>query len=300
VHRRALTESPRIAAALAERVRALEASGWHATVHVRDDAPLSFFHPDGPEGARFRLAAAPGGFVEVGGRRTHTIEKLLRDLDTRPASFSTSALLRPILQDTWLPTVAYVGGPAEVAYFSQLPPLYAAFDLPVPIVVPRARLRLLEDATRRALTRRGLTPAEACRPIDDVLASARAGAPGELDGDRLAARVASGVERVLADIAPVLRDAGELAERSLEKTRSSFARSAGKLGRSYDRARRLRDRELLDDVRRAQARLLPCGVPQERYVGLPSFAARYGQRAFVERVLAAAEPLQTGIVDLDL
>jgi bacillithiol biosynthesis cysteine-adding enzyme BshC len=300
VHRRALTESPRIAGALCERVRSLEASGWHATVHVRDDAPLSFFHPDGPEGPRFRLAAAPGGFVEVGGRRTHTIEKLLRDLDTRPAAFSTSALLRPILQDTWLPTVAYVGGPAEVAYFAQLPPLYAAFDLPVPIAVPRTRVRLLEEPTRRALTRRGLTPAEACRPIDDVLAAARAVVPGELDGDELAARVVSGVERVLADIEPALRDAGELAQRSLEKTRSSVARSAGKLGRNVDRARRLRDRELVEDVRRAQARLLPCGVPQERYVGLPSFAARYGQRAFIERVLAAAEPLHTGIVDIDL
>jgi len=41
-------------------------------------------------------------------------------------------------------------------------------------------------------------------------------------------------------------------------------------------------------------------VPQERYFGLPSFAARHGARPFVERVLAAAIPLATGIRDLDL
>jgi uncharacterized protein YllA (UPF0747 family) len=269
-------------------------------VHVREDAPLSFFHPDGPEGPRCRLAAADGGFIEVGGRRTHTRAELLDALDARPAAFSTSALLRPILQDTWLPTVAYVGGPAEVAYFAQLPPLYAAFDVPVPIVVPRTRLRLLDPATRRALTRRGLTPASACRPIEEILTSARAVVPGEPSGDQLAQRVAAGVERVLADIAQALGDAGPLAQRSLEKTRASFARSAGKLGRNYDRLLLLRDRELVDDVRRAQARLMPRGVPQERHVGLPSFAARYGQRAFIERVLAAAEPLRTEIVDLDL
>ncbi len=300
VHRRALTESLPIARALAERVRALESAGWHATVHVREDAPLSFFHPDAPEGPRRRLEPAHGSFAEVGGKHTHTLDELLGVLDTSPAAFSTSALLRPILQDTWLPTVAYVGGPAEVAYFAQLPPLYAAFDLPMPIVVPRARLRLLDEATRRALTRRGLTAAAACRPIDEALAGARATFPGEMDGDQLTRRVVAGVERALADIAPTLRDAGELALLALEKTRRSFAQSAGKLGRNYDRARLLRDRELVDDVRRAQARLYPRGVPQERHVGLPSFAARYGQRAFIERVLAAAEPLRTDIVDLDL
>jgi hypothetical protein len=170
----------------------------------------------------------------------------------------------------------------------------------VPIVVPRARLRLLDEATRRALTRRGLTAAAVSRPIDEVLASARVVVRGELDGEQLAQRVVTGVDRVLAEVAPAVRDAGEHALQSLEKTRDSFARSAGKLGRNYDRARLLRDRELVDDVRRAQARLYPSGVPQERHVGLPSFAAQYGQRTFIERVLAAAEPLHTGIEDIDL
>jgi len=208
--------------------------------------------------------------------------------------------LRPIVQDTWLPTAAYVGGPAEVAYFAQLAPLYAAFDVPMPIVIPRARLRLIDPATRRALTRRGLTPAEACRPFDDVLAAARSGAPREPGGERLAQRLVDGFDRALADVAPALHEAGERGVRSLEKTRRSVARSAGRLGRSYDRARLLRDRELVDDVKRAQARLLPWGIPQERFFGISSFAARYGQRAFTERVLAAALPLRTGIEDLDL
>ena len=80
----------------------------------------------------------------------------------------------------------------------------------------------------------------------------------------------------------------------------SMARSADKLGRSYDRARHLRNRDVVDDLRRAHATLQPRGVPQERFFGLPSFAARYGQRAFVESVLAAAEPLAVGVKDLAL
>ncbi len=300
VHHRALTEARPIALALTERAGALAASGRRAPVHVREDAPLSFFHPNGPKGPRCRLTTADGGFTEVGTHRSHTIDELLGLLDTCPAAFSTSALLRPILQDTWLPTVAYVGGPAEVAYFAQLPPLYAAFDLPMPIVVPRAHFRLVDETTRRTLARRGLTSTEACGPFEDALALAQAGASGESGGERIARDLVAGIDRLLADIAPAVREAGERGVKSREKTRRSMARSAGKLGRSFDRAQWLLNRDAVDDLRRVQARLQPRGIPQERFFGLSSFAARYGQRAFIERVLASATPLRTGIEDLDL
>ena len=108
------------------------------------------------------------------------------------------------------------------------------------------------------------------------------------------------IDRLLAELTPRMREAGERGLKSLEKTRRSMARSATKLGRSFDRAQWLRNREAVDDLRRVQARLQPQGLPQERFFGLPSFAARCGQRAFIDRVLAAAEPLRTGIEDLDL
>lgn len=300
VHRKALVASSAIAAALTERVRALESAGFHAGVYVRDDAPLSFFHPAGPAGPRRRLAAIPGGFTELGGHATRLLPELLGILEREPARFSTSALLRPILQDTWFPTAAYVGGPAEVAYFAQLAPAYAAFGVPMPIVVPRAQVRLIERATRQALARRGMTAAEATRPFDEALRLAGEPAGNEARADGLTRRVVEGIERVLAEVAPDVRDAGPGASKALAKTRKTMARAAAKLGTNVDKAWRLRDHETVDDLRLIQARLLPGGVPQERYFGLPSFAARYGQRAVVERVLAAAEPLCCGFTDVEL
>ena len=292
VHRRALVDAQPIARALAERGRALEAGGWTAAVHVRGDAPLSFFHPEGPEGPRIRL--------EAGGSRAHTIAQLLDALERRPATFSTSALLRPILQDTWLPTAAYVGGPGEVAYFAQLAPVYAAFELPMPLVVPRVRLRILEEATRRRLERLHLTAADACRPFEEALALATEGVTHGPEGDVIARRLVEAVDRALDDAGPALRNAGEGVDRAVAKTRATVARAAGKLGRNYDKARRHRDGDTVDHVRRLQASLLPGGMPQERFFGMASFAARYGQRPFVERVLGAAAPLRTDIEDLAL
>ncbi|TMQ06373.1 MAG: bacillithiol biosynthesis cysteine-adding enzyme BshC, partial [Deltaproteobacteria bacterium] len=127
VHARALAEAGPIAAALVANDAELERAGFATAVHVRPGAPLSFFHPAGPLGPRVRLEPVPGrpggddAFAEVGGGAVHSRAELLAALAADPLRFSTSALLRPIAQDTLLPTAAYVGGPAEVGYFAQLP-----------------------------------------------------------------------------------------------------------------------------------------------------------------------------------
>jgi len=165
VHARALAEAEPIAAALIAQAAELERAGFAPPVHVRPGAPLSFFHPGGPRGPRFRLDPAPGGgFAEVGGATIHSRAALFAELAADPMRFSTSALLRPIVQDALLPTAAYVGGPAEVAYFAQLPPLYRAFDRALPLVVPRARFRIVDERARRLLERLGLGAADAERP----------------------------------------------------------------------------------------------------------------------------------------
>jgi bacillithiol biosynthesis cysteine-adding enzyme BshC len=300
VHRRALAEAGPIAQALAARVAALEAAGFQAGVHVRPGAPLSFFHPGGARGPRCRLAVAGDGFTEVGGTRTRSLDELLQILDREPASFTTSALLRPILQDTWLPTVAYVGGPAEVAYFAQIAPVYPMFDVAMPIVVPRAQIRLLERPTRLALSRRGLTAAEAIKPFDEALTLTAPIASTVSAGERLTQRLAEGIDRLLNDVAPEIAEAGEGAVTALEKTRKTMSQAAGKMGQSLDKSLLLRDRETVSDLRMIQARLLPRGIPQERFFAPASFAARYGHRALVDRILAAAEPLRTGFHDVPL
>ncbi len=50
---------------------------------------------------------------------------------------SPNALLRPVFQDTILPTAAYVGGPAEIAYFAQSAVVYEAILGRITPVLPR-------------------------------------------------------------------------------------------------------------------------------------------------------------------
>ncbi len=170
VHRKAIVDATAISSALEAREAALEQAGFSVQVKVRPGSPLCFFHPDGAVGHRFRLTPQGDGSAFVGREGTISRERLLQVLEQTPECFSTSALLRPMLQDTLLPTAAIAGGPGELNYFAQLRPLYDAFGLPVPLMLPRARFRVLEPRTRSLLDKLGITAAEAETTREKLLA----------------------------------------------------------------------------------------------------------------------------------
>ena len=288
VHARALVACERIATALVERSREL---GDRAQVHVRAGAPLSYLHPHGPEGPRFRLEPkGPGRFAEIGGDSEHGRDELLAGLDGEPRSVSSSALLRPIVQDSLLRTTAYVGGPAEVAYYAQIEPLWSLFDLPVPRVVRRSSFRLIPGAVRKKLERLGLAPVDLARPEDELLSR---GQPPVAAG--VARRLLDPIEQALAELAA----AEPGLARAVQRTRRLVDRSIERLARKAESAALHRDAERVEAVRRLKLILHP-GAPQERSYGLSWFAARFGDREIVERALAAVDLADPSFKDIDL
>ncbi|HYC00893.1 MAG TPA: bacillithiol biosynthesis cysteine-adding enzyme BshC [Candidatus Limnocylindrales bacterium] len=296
VHRRALQEAATLADALVQRTSELENAGYPATVHVREGAPLAFFHPHGSEGPRYRLEPRDGRFAEVGGTGSHSLQDLLAALEQDPLRFSSSALLRPVVQDALLPTAAYVGGPGEVAYFAQLAPLYAACGMAMPLVVPRARIRLIEERARRVLARLGLHADDLGRSDDAILAAAGMAATQENPAAELLRSFDAALDRCRADI----ESAGPGLPDALAKTHATVERALLRLAEKIERARLYRDQSLVEDVRRLRTWLRPEGQPQERYYGLAYFAARYGERAVLETVLHAIDPFAGAAIDVDL
>lgn len=295
IHHRNLVHADLLSQALLDRSAALDAAGFSSAVHIRPGAPLSFFHPQGIEGPRYRLEAGDGVFLEVGGEGRHTTEELIAALEREPRLFSTSALLRPIVQDSILPTAAYVGGPGEIAYFAQLQPLYEAFDLEMPLIVPRTRMRVVEERTAKLLSRLGVGAGDATLEDDALLAKARQGEPGALD---LHGVLLEPFERKLEELSDAIASAGPGLGSALEKTGATVRMAVSKLAEKYEKALLRQDESLVEDVRRLKQALFPGGQPQERVHGLPYYAARHGERAFLQAVLAAAEPFDFSPKDL--
>lgn len=85
-------------------------------------------------------------------KRRFTKEELMGILFETPENFSGNVVLRPICQDYLLPTIAYVGGPSEISYYAQFKSAYEHYDIPMPVIFPRASVSIIENKIKKFLT----------------------------------------------------------------------------------------------------------------------------------------------------
>ena len=158
-YEQAMTRARELRERLRERSQQLIAAGYHAQVRVGDDATLLFLARDGN---RTALHQRDGEFVLDGADRASSADRfsstdLMARIKSRPIDVSPNALLRPIVQDSLLPTVAYVAGPSELAYLGQSHAVYTEFGRPMPAVFPRAAFTLIDRRTEKRLEKYRLT-----------------------------------------------------------------------------------------------------------------------------------------------
>lgn len=150
VYERALRQARELRSKLEERSSELIRAGYHAQVHITDESTLLFAEREGS-----RLAVhqpdADGKQFSIGDDHKAALEQLESEAKEQPLDFSANVLLRPIVQDTLLPTIAYVAGPSEVAYLGQAEVLYSTFDRPMPAVFPRSGFTLIDRRVERWL-----------------------------------------------------------------------------------------------------------------------------------------------------
>ena len=289
VLRFALEEEEAIGALLEERCATLARRGFTEQVQTRK-ASLAFFHPSGAAGPRFRPDRDGDGFRTPLGwvSRAELRERLAAD----PLSFSTSALLRPLVQDSLLPTAAYLGGPAECTYFAQLPQVYARAGLELPMIAPRARFRVVDPWTAALLDRLGLQPEDTDLPFHALAARLHAWPPW-MDGS-LRDRLLGPIERQLDSAEPQAVALDPALARAVEKTRAHVARGVDRLISRLQRAALVKSglgTGALDALTQVTTALRPAGLFQERVHGFWGIAAEVGPRALVSALVSAAASL---------
>ncbi len=138
---------PELLAALKARDRELTEAGYHSQVHLDEGSSLFFMLG---EGKRTALRWKDGQFSAR--------DKVYRlgELQERANRLSPNALLRPVMQDYLLPTIAYVGGPAEIAYMAQSQVLYQKLLARMPVIFPRNSFTLLDGRAEKLIARYGL------------------------------------------------------------------------------------------------------------------------------------------------
>ncbi|MGH8630150.1 MAG: bacillithiol biosynthesis cysteine-adding enzyme BshC, partial [Burkholderiales bacterium] len=270
VYRGAALAAADLTSGLLGRSKALEAAGYHAQVKVTPSSTLLFHIQNG---ARSPIHRMNGGFQA--GKEKLSVEALAARITSQPEQFSANVLLRPVVQDYLLPTLAYVGGPAEVAYFAQASVVYEELLGRVTPVAPRLSATLVEPRVKRLLDRYGLAVPDAfhaAEQLSETLASHSL--PTGLDAtfNSAAGSLAHSLDAVttaLAGFDPTLASA---ADRARSKMSYQLERLRGRAAR----AQLHRNELLARHAEEVSASLYPHKDLQERSIGGISFVARYG------------------------
>lgn len=275
----------RTAQLAAEAGDELTALGYHAQASPAPGA-VALFRLDG---ARQPIRTVDGAFSTGG--RTLDAGTLLTDIETDPGRFSPNVLLRPVVQDTLLPTVAYVAGPNELAYLGQLRRIYAAFDVPMPIIYPRASATIVDSATVKFLDRYGIDFAR-LQPRDDAALNRLLAAQIPETIERAIATAEQSTAEHLDAVRNVVPTLDPTLSGAVDSTAGRIERELGNLRGKVVAASKRRNSTLRRQFQRAQAQSFPDGAPQERSVAAVYFLNRYGF-AFIDRLLGDL-PLEPG------
>ena len=262
----AVTRSVELGEALARRNAELAEAGYHAQVHVEDSTSL-FFVLD--EKGR-RRAMKRSGETFTAGKQKFTAAELA----ARASALSPNALLRPVMQDYTLPTVSYVGGPGEIAYYAQNETLYRKLLGRMPVVTARSGFTLIDPRTAKLMDRYGFQLSDVFTEaalkerisrtlVPEALQANIAGAKAET-AKRLETMTAA-----LAEFDPTLAKA-------VEKSRAKINHQLQRIEAKTLRESLRRDTRAASEAAWLTGSIYPDAHLQERHYTILPFLAEYG------------------------
>lgn len=288
IYRAAIERSDELDAALLERGKALETAGYHQQVKVTPSSVLLFTLQDGARTPIHRRGNGETAAFVIGSDAAAeklSSAELLGRIQSHPEQFSPNVLLRPIVQDYLLPTLAYTGGAAETAYFAQAGAVYEALLGRVTPIVPRFSATLVEPKMQRLIERHGIAVPDIFQGPDALRKELGERAlPRDLqaafeDARKSLDSALSNVQEKLLKLDRTLVDAAETA-------RSKIEYQLERLHSQAARAEALKSELVARHAETLSQALYPERGLQERSLGGIYVLARYG-REFLHQLHAA-------------
>jgi bacillithiol biosynthesis cysteine-adding enzyme BshC len=269
---RALELAPTLEQELDRRAGQLAAEGSDPGVAAADGATLVML--EGRLG-RDRLVRDGLGFVTRRSGERFTLGDLRGIAAESPQRLSPNVLLRPVVERTLLPTVAYVGGPGELRYLELTPPLYQQLDVPRQLPIPRWSGLMVEPRVDRVLAKFEATVEELLRPGGALEARVlRTQLPRE--AAEALHRLRATLEHEYGVIARAAAEVDPTIERPVQTALHQALSGARDVEKRLLQHLKKREETEVGQIVRARTALLPLGRPQERVLTTAPFLARYG------------------------
>lgn len=273
-----------------ETITQLESLGYSPQVKPRE---LNLFYHH-PEAGRQRVVYN-GNKIQV----LHTtVEFLKSDIDSLSDAqldcFSANVVTRPLYQQSVLPDIIYVGGPAEVSYWLQYKSMFEAFGVFYPMILMRDSFLLLNPSVLRKMNKLGISVPELFTEESiwqKKQVSRMATEVNFIPIHQTLLQIYSQLAEELAKVDPTLKPK-VMAE--LQK----HVHSLKNLEAKYLRAWKQKNETVARQLQEIRSVVYPGGELQERHNHL--WAHTSGPEQFIAKILSTANPwnLQVKVIEI--
>ncbi|MBD3384351.1 bacillithiol biosynthesis cysteine-adding enzyme BshC [candidate division KSB1 bacterium] len=260
--------------AISQNNKGLQQKGYHQQLDIMDKRPALFLLQQGRHSLEYR----DGHLVELSKMKSFDIEELL----DQPQKLSPKAALRPVVQDYLLPTIAYVAGPGEIAYWAQLKNVYREFEIHMPSVFPRADFTLLETKTLKHLKRFGIEPSSFIKDSQNIQQSILENlVPEELK--KTIEKTQTHLEGDLKTLANIVKETDPTLQSVIDRAGKTIKNQINLIETKVQNAIANREKITKQQLASLQHNLLPDGDLQERKISAVQYLCKYGRR-WIEKI----------------
>lgn len=218
-------------------------------------------------------------------------EALFAELQQYPERFSPNVVLRPLYQECILPNIAYVGGPAELRYWLQLPGMFRAAGIPFPVLVARDNFLFLSGKSVQQIEKQGIALPDFWKPLPELKKNF------VLKNEKDLLFAAEWKNAVHAEMQKAIAYYGQQGNSSARYIGAAEKKTEKILDRLYQRTMKdlaLKHASELKKTERIREEIFPAGVFQERRQSVFENLGMLGDRPF-ERLTELCDPMNPGL-----
>lgn len=274
-----------------ETIRRMEEQRLEAPVTPRE---INVFYMR--EHLRERIVREGDRFIIVNTGLSFTRDELEKELNDHPERFSPNVVLRPLYQQQLLPNLAYVGGPAEVAYWMEYKLMFDRHEINFPVLLPRNFVMLFDKGATERMIKLGISKKEIFMETEALIKAFVSRSSGEAldisNEEEQLKMLYKGLAGKAEKIDPTLKAS---VEAELQKQLNALRAIQGKLVR----AEKQRQETSVNQLRKLKDKLFPDGSLQERYDNFIPYYAKHGKE-FISMLKQSLDPFEFKMILLDV
>ncbi|WP_096154735.1 MULTISPECIES: bacillithiol biosynthesis cysteine-adding enzyme BshC [Bacillus] len=252
----------------------LFALSYKPMLEVQGDSTNLFFHDNGERNLLYWNDEDRNFFTADG--KIFEEQELKGLLEQSSALFSNNVVTRPLMQDLLFPTLAFIAGPGEVAYWGELKGAFSSLALTMPPVVPRLHFTILERSVHSTLNELEVSLQEA---LEHGVKEKQKAILNELELKEMENQL----QEFYSKYKLLHKELGEFGSNFTPNLQSSFHKNWAYIDKQFNYMTRLMEKSayekhenLMKKYERVQNALRPNGTPQERTWNVFYFLNIYG------------------------